>query len=129
MKQPPLTPQQIEKTIKPRPALKRPELRVVFEPPIYPSEIGVRIFPEPIKGSLLKRPTPSGTRSTSAEYDDSKLTGFLPDHLAFNPYKPTMDKKLVRPKFFDPARELKRGEYMVTTVFAPDQRRVFSDTS
>ncbi len=129
MKQPPLNPRQIKRALKPRSALRRTKIRVVFEPPIHPREIGVRVFPKPIKGSLLKRPRLAERRSASTKFDDSKLIGFRPDHLAFNPDKPTMDKKLVRPKFFDPARKLKKGEYMVTTIFPPDQRRVFSDTS
>src|SRR5215472_16803521 len=129
MKQPPLNPRQIKRTLKPRSALRQAETRVIFQPPIHPPQIGVRVFPEPIKGRLLKRPTRSGRRLATAEFDDSKLIGFLPDHLAFNPHVPTMDKKLVRPKFFDPTRKLKKGEYMVTTIFPPDQRRVFSDTS
>jgi V8-like Glu-specific endopeptidase len=129
MKQPPLSPRQIKRALKPRPASQQTKIRVVFEPPIQPSKVGARVFPKPIKGSLLKRLTRSASPSASAEMDDSKLNGFLPDHLAFNPYAPTMDKKLVRPKFFDPTRKLKKGEYRVTTIFPPDQRRVFSDTS
>jgi hypothetical protein len=61
--------------------------------------------------------------------DDSKLAGFLPEHLALNPHQPLMDKRCRGGKFFDPLRKLKKGEYRVTTIFSPDQRYVFSDTS
>jgi hypothetical protein len=65
----------------------------------------------------------------SDEVDESKLAGFLPDHLALNPQKPEMDQRFKRGKFFDPLRRLKKGEHMATTIFPPDQRFVFSDTS
>jgi hypothetical protein len=73
MKQPPLNPRQIKRALKPRSALRRTKIRVVFEPPIHPREIGVRVFPKPIKGSVLKRPRLAERRSASTKFDDSKL--------------------------------------------------------
>src|SRR5260370_4500371 len=124
----PLSTRQLTRDLKARPALKEAAIQVAFERPTYPPKVGVRVFPEPNKGTLLKRAAPSG-KAGSIEIDPSRLAGYLPDHLALNPNRPLMDKKLQRVKFFDPMKKLKKGEYMVTTIFPPDQRYVFSDTS
>jgi hypothetical protein len=47
----------------------------------------------------------------AAEVDESKLAGFLPEHLALNPHQPLMDKRFKRG--FDPLRRLKKGEHML----------------
>jgi V8-like Glu-specific endopeptidase len=57
------------------------------------------------------------------------LDGYLPDHLPFNPRRPEMDKRLRRPVFFDSLAKPKKAEHLATTIFAPDSRYVFSDTS
>jgi len=129
MEQPPLNPRQLKRALKPRPALKKPNVLITFEPPTHPPRAGVRVFPAPVKGKLIKRPARSRGRAASTEIDENKLGGFLPDHLALNPHAPALDKQLRRGKFFDPMRKLKKGEYMATTIFPPDQRQVFSDTS
>lgn len=129
MEQPPLKPRQLIRELKPRPALKKTVVQIAFEPPTHPPSAGVRVFPAPVKGTLVKRPARSTRRAATAERDETQLVGFLPDHLALNPEKPHLDKHLRRGKFFDPLKKLKKGEYMATTIFPPDQRRVFSDTS
>jgi V8-like Glu-specific endopeptidase len=81
---------------------------------------GARAFPAAMQGTALKR-TPRGR---AVDIDEALLAGFVPDHLAFDPVpreavKPyrtiyeKLDRKIVRP----------------TTVFAPDDRRAFQDTS
>ena len=129
MAQAPLSPRQIRRDLKPRRALKEPNVQIAFEPPTHPPKPGIRVFPAPIRGTFVKRLARSRTQAASAEIEESKLEGFLPEHLALNPQKPLMDKRLKRGKFFDPTKKLKKGEYMATTIFPPDQRYVFSDTS
>lgn len=129
MAQSPLTSRKLRRDVKPRRALREPSVQITFEPLIHPPQAGVRVFPPPVRGTFLKRPARSRKKAAQAQIDESKLEGFLPDHLALNPYRPLLDKRLKRGKFFDPLRKLKKGEYQATTIFPPDQREVFSDTS
>jgi V8-like Glu-specific endopeptidase len=129
MAQEPLSPQQLRRHLKPRPALKEPGVQVTFEPPVHPLKAGTRVFPAVVKGTFVKRLVRSRRQAAIAEIDENKLQGFLPEHLALNPQKPLLDKRFKRGKFFDPLQKLKKGEYMATTIFPPDQRLVFSDTS
>ena len=129
MAQTPLTPRQLLRDLKPRRALKTPKVQIAFVAPIRPPKLGVRVFPARIKGTFAKRPGRARRKSENAKIDEIHLAGFLPDHLALNPHRPLMDKRFKRGKFFDPMMKLKKGEYMATTIFPPDQRYVFSDTS
>jgi V8-like Glu-specific endopeptidase len=122
----PLTHRQVTSALKPRPILKPADVKIAFEPHPVPQRPGVRLFPEPVKGTLLKRPEKS---KTAAAEIDKRLTGFQPDHLPFNPHVPVLEERFRRKAFFDPAATLKKGQYLATTVFQPDQRQVFSDTS
>jgi hypothetical protein len=45
MAQEPLSPQQLRRHLKPRPALKEPGVQVTFEPPVRPPKAGTRVFP------------------------------------------------------------------------------------
>lgn len=57
------------------------------------------------------------------------LAGYAPDHLPLNPGRPTLDERLrVRP-FFEPTAKVEEGQFQATTIFPPDQRYIFSDTS
>jgi V8-like Glu-specific endopeptidase len=123
----PLTPQQLKSALKPRPALKPADVKLAFVRHPLPPKPGVRVFPAPVKATILKRPEKSSAAAV-AEID-KRLAGFLPDHLAFNPLRPELDERLRHRIFFDPAAALKKGQYMATTVFQPDERQVFSDTS
>ena len=122
----PLSSQQIRSALKPRPALKPADVKIAFERQLTSPKPGVRVFPDPIKGTLVDRPAKS---SAVAADLDKKLEGFVPDHLAFNPHAPALEERFQRKAFFDPAAPLKKGQFMATTIFPPDQRRVFSDTS
>jgi V8-like Glu-specific endopeptidase len=113
--------------MKPRRALKKPRVQVVFEPHPRSTQVGVRVFAAPVKGNLLKRPGRSSAKK--AAIDERLLEGFVPDHLPFSPHRPLMDKRFKRGKFHDPHQKLKKGQYQATTIFPPDQRGVFSDTS
>ena len=129
MVQNPLSLQQLRRALKSRRPLKKSTFRITFEPPTRPPRPGVRVFPASIKGTFLKRSVRPLIKAAGAKIDERKLAGFLPDHLALNPQMPSMDTRFKRGKFFDPTKKLKKGEYMATTIFPPDQRRVFSDTS
>jgi V8-like Glu-specific endopeptidase len=125
-----------------------------------PKQLGVRVFPPPVAGTVVERPDRAivaeerarlqqvyGTRTLRGAQrreldaavgarmrdieavEQQGLDGHLPDHVAFNPRRPEMDKALRRPPFYDSQAKLKRGEHQVTTIFAPDQRYVFSDTA
>lgn len=60
--------------------------------------------------------------------------GFLPDHLPFKPVLPELEEqRRVRP-FIGPRTglqldRLQAGEFQATTIFPPDQRYLFDDTS
>lgn len=81
---------------------------------------GARAFPSAMNGTSVKR-SKSGDK---LRVDDVLLQSFVPEHLAFDPvprerlksyrtFNAKLDRKIVRP----------------TTVFLPDDRRVFRDTS
>jgi hypothetical protein len=99
--------------------LKEPNVQIAFEPPTHPPKPGIRVFPAPIKGTFVKRLARSRTQAASAEIEESKLEGFLPAHLALNPQKPLMDKRLKRGKFFDPITKLKRASTWRRQSFRP----------
>ena len=129
MVQTPLSLQQLRRTLKARRPLKKPTIRITFEPPPRPQRAGIRVFPASVKGTFVKRLARPRIKAAGVTIDESKLQGFLPNHLALNPHKPLMEKRFRRAKFFDPIMKLKRGQYMATTIFPPDQRYAFSDTS
>ena len=81
---------------------------------------GGRAFPPPLDGTALR----PGRGTTSPDIDSSLLEGFIPRHLGRTPSPrdrtrsfptgmPKLDRKVMRP----------------TTVFVPDDRRAFQDTS
>jgi len=62
--------------------------------------------------------------------DEARLTGYLPDHLALRPLPDRLAKELRVPRRVDAGRfKLVKGKNQATTVFAPDDRFTFSDTS
>ncbi|MEL7155756.1 MAG: hypothetical protein AAFN30_04070 [Actinomycetota bacterium] len=72
---------------------------------------------------LTGEPTEVTEREISEERLSEMLTAFVPDHLGFNP----RPRELVRsyPRILPVEEERK----VATTVFNPDERRAFSDTS
>ena len=83
------------------------------------------MFPPPLGGTLLDR-----TTIARVQESERHLEGFLPDHLALNPVgPPQMDERLRIRRTFDPLAKLGNNQFMATTIFPPDQRRAFSDTS
>jgi V8-like Glu-specific endopeptidase len=113
----------ISKLVRPRPPLKEAVVKLSFEVHPQSTKPGVRVFPPPVGGTLVER------RSVAPVHDEKVLQGFLPDHLALNPEAPQMDERLRIRRTFDPLAKLGKDQFMATTIFPPDQRRVFSDTS
>jgi V8-like Glu-specific endopeptidase len=62
--------------------------------------------------------------------NDKVLAGYLPDHLALRPTPERLAKELKIPRRIDASRyKLSKGKNQATTIFAPDDRYTFSDTS
>jgi len=84
------------------------------------SDLGTRVFRPSLRGTSLKLAPPSG----------AEFKGFLPDHLAMTPIPAPLEKELYVKRYLDPlAPKLEAGVHQGTTVFPPDERYTFSDTS
>lgn len=82
--------------------------------------LGVRASPPPLQGTAIATHVP---REKLRDYE-KVLSGFIPDHLALDPHPRRLVKAIKRiPDHLD-----KKKRYN-TTVFSPDERRVFQDTS
>ncbi len=88
------------------------------------SAVGKHAFPPDIKSVSLARRKIGVTRN-----DDTH--GLLPDHLALTPFPAELDRKLVVRRRFGPPSEEASGKDVgqPTSIFAPDDRYSFSDTS
>jgi hypothetical protein len=81
-------------------------------------KVGERVFPAPIEGKGFKQ----GLPRTSDEKKRELLAAFVPDHLPLVP----VPKSIVKAKrLILKADEVKRP----TTIFAPDNRRIFRNTA
>src|SRR5260370_4063493 len=94
MEQLPLTPRQLKRALKSRRALKKSDMRITFQPPVRPPRPGIRGFPNPVKGTFIKRPSRSSRQSALAKLDDTKLPGVLPHHRPLNQPAPQFDTRL-----------------------------------
>ena len=81
---------------------------------------GARAFPPPVEGTPVTR----SKKGSPVSLDESLLGGFVPKHLAFDPL-PRDRVKGFRTFYEGPDPEIIRP----TTVFAPDDRRTFRDTT
>lgn len=61
--------------------------------------------------------------------DDRVMAGYHPAFLARTPFPKQLSRALRRAKTIDPKRRLEKDESEITTVFPPDERYTFSDTS
>jgi V8-like Glu-specific endopeptidase len=84
--------------------------------------IGEHRFPAPMRH--VRMATKRRTR-----IDNELLSGFHPEFLARSAFPKKLTRTLRRAKFIDPKRRVGKGEVEITTVFAPDDRYTFSDTS
>jgi V8-like Glu-specific endopeptidase len=88
------------------------------------NQVGQRFFPPPVKTVALDE-----KRVRARKLDEKRLSGFRPDHLAMRPLPKPLPKELhVAPSWVRPeGQEDDLGQ--PGTIFAPDTRSVFSDTS
>ena len=82
--------------------------------------LGERASPPPLRGEAIKERIP---QENLGQYDEL-LTAFVPDHLPVDPRPQRLVKAINR----IPLRLDRKTRYN-TTIFAPDERRVFQDTS
>lgn len=136
----PYSGREIAKRLPPRAARASADIELHYVHPPRSRAPGVRVFAPPVGGTMVERPDRA---AKSDKHDDAVkrrlaeiahaertgLPGYLPDHLALNPVRPGMDERLVVRPFSAPEDEIPKGMSAVTTIFAPDDRRVFSDTS
>lgn len=80
---------------------------------------GERALPRALKGN----PSKIEKRQLSEEQLAKQLTGFIPDHLGFNPTPIELQKSIKR------IRQALDSRRVATTVFGTDNRRAFRDTS
>ena len=91
------------------------------------SQIGKHVFPPSLSVTKLqllkKRDEVEGERSTAS--------GFIPNHLALRPTPPKLSRKLrVSKRFLDLTKtRVSKNTHFATTIFSPDNRYVFNDTS
>ena len=68
-------------------------------------------------------------RKRKVALSETHLAGFLPKFLPVTPLPSKLPKELHRSKFVDRTRKAKRGYGLTTTVYTPDDRYTFADTS
>jgi len=92
------------------------------------AELGTRVFRPAISGTSIPVPRITAKMRREAKQGLPALTGYLPDHLPLQPVPPQLDKSL-RVKPFMDSLSRSKTQRMATTVFAPEDRYTFSDTS
>ena len=92
------------------------------------AELGTRVFRPGITGTSVPVPKITARMRREATQGLPALTGYLPDHLPLQPVPPQLDKSL-RVKPFVDSLSRSSTKLMATTVFAPEDRYTFSDTS
>lgn len=115
------------------PTVGSPRIEAGFDEQFNPTlkvwnfRLGEHIFPPNIEAIGIES---LGAKSQS--FSEALISDpFLPDHLALQPLPTTLPQELQTPPFFVDyvfTREVKKGN-QATTVFPPENRRVFSDTS
>lgn len=92
------------------------------------AELGTRVFRPNIAGKRIPMPKATAKMRRDARMGLPDLDGYLPDHLPLQPVPPQVDKALrVRP--FMNVLSRSKTERKATTVFWPEDRYTFSDTS
>ena len=94
------------------------------------ADLGTRVFRPSVKGTRID-PTPVTRESgEAARLGLPSLDGFRPRHLPLQPIPPPVERELRVRKFYEalPSRRARRL-YQATTIFSPDNRYTFSDTS
>ena len=88
---------------------------------------GQRTFPPPVSGTLLPLPDSVLSGDETPEIAQ-RLSGYVPEGLPLRPMAPRMDPALIVPHRVQ-SLPMSPDARIATTVFAPDDRRIFSDTS
>ena len=92
------------------------------------AELGTRVFRPNIPGKRIPLPKATAKMRRDAQRGLPDLDGYLPDHLPLQPVPPQVDKALrVRP--FMNVLNRSKTQRKATTVFWPEDRYTFSDTS
>jgi V8-like Glu-specific endopeptidase len=109
------------------PPLMPNEVAEAFSDEVQGGQSAARFFPRPVPGTLLPTPEARATDDDSAETAE-RLAGYRPPSLEVQPVTPRMDSTLELP-----ARVLALPEgrdiRIATTIFPPENRQTFSDTS
>lgn len=92
------------------------------------TELGTRVFRPAIPGKRIPLPRLTARMRRDAQQGLPDLDGYLPDHLPLQPVPPRVEKALQVRTFID-ALSRSKTQRMATTVFAPEDRYTFSDTS
>lgn len=98
---------------------------------IQGAELGTHVFPPSVPGVQLKLPRETGEMRALAKQGLPDLDGYLPDHLPLNPIPEKLARTLRVRRYLAPIRKKpsKRERTQVTTIFPPEDRYTFSDTS
>jgi hypothetical protein len=89
------------------------------------AKLGVHVFGPGMTGTSL----PARRKLFTEEENRESLVGYLPDHLALRVRPEKLDKRLATRKKIDALGDDDPETRWATTVFAPDNRYTFSDTS
>ncbi len=95
---------------------------------IKPVQLGTHVFPSDIQGSTVKTPRVTDKMISDAKLGLPDLSGYLPDHLPLSPVPLKITRDFIVPKFISDKPGVK-GYHRATTIFSPDNRYIFLDTS
>ncbi len=98
---------------------------------IQGAELGTHVFLPSVPGVQLKLPRETKKMRALSKLGLPDLEGYLPDHLPLNPIPKKLDKNLQVRRYLSPIKrkKSKRERTEATTVFPPEDRYTFSDTS
>ncbi len=92
-------------------------------------QLGTRVFAPNISGNLLAYPKSTKKRIAQAKMGLPDLDGYLPDHLGLTAIPPKLSKEFIRAKTISHSKLRGKHTHEATTIFTPDERRLFNDTA
>jgi len=92
------------------------------------AQLGTHVFPAGFSGRKIPTPKLTKSRIEQAHMGLPALDGFAPDHLPIQPIPEKLPKELAVPRFMS-GKPLVKGKDQATTVFPPENRYTFADTS
>ncbi len=95
------------------------------------AELGTHVFPPSVPGIELRLPRETKKMRALAKQGLPALDGYLPNHLPLNPIPEKLDKDLRVRRYLAMKKKTpaKRERTEATTLFPPEDRYTFSDTS